>query len=66
MSVHNLQIDEALKLRLDFLLNEFESYRLQNVNISKKKQKVTSQKQKEIEEKKVSFLKSFFFSEFNN
>lgn len=64
MSIHNLQIDESLKTRLSLLLNEFESYRLANIEPISKKPILTSIEKTEIKEKKQSFFKKFFFSDF--
>lgn len=63
MSIGNLQIDESLKTRLSLLLNEFESYRISNMENSPEPTLTTTQKV-EIEEKKESFFKKFFFSDF--
>ena len=53
MSVLNLDIEDSLRTRLDFLLNEFESYRVSNAILIP----VAA-------EKKESLLKKFFFSDF--
>ena len=64
MSIINLEIDDSLKARLNLLLNEFESYRIGNMNLSQVVPELLEDEKKEIEEKKISFFKKFFFSDF--
>ena len=63
MSIGSLPIDKSLKTRLSLLLNEFESYRISNMEKSPEPT-LTSTQKVEIEEKKESFFKKFFFSDF--
>ncbi|TYP96056.1 hypothetical protein C7447_11015 [Tenacibaculum adriaticum] len=71
MNIENLQIDEALKLRLNSLLNEFESYRGYNKEILTGPVKIdkvesTSIMEEGKAEKAINkFLNKFFFSEFD-
>ena len=64
MSIINLDIDEALKMRLSLLLNEFESYRISNIQSVITEPVLSETKIKEIKEKKNSFFQRFFFSDF--
>jgi len=64
MSIQNLQIEDSLKTRLSLLLNEFESYRISNMDIISTEPDLTSSQKVEIKQKKRSFFKKFFFSDF--
>ena len=64
MSTKNLQISESLKERLEFLLNEFESYRVSNMELAIATPELTGALKTEIRENKSSFFKKFFFSDF--
>lgn len=61
MSIHNLDIDEPLKNKLNLLLNEFNSYRISNTELILE---TTTTQEIEIKENKTSFLQKFFFSDF--
>ena len=64
MSIRNLEIDESLKTRLSFLLNEFESYRVSNMELAIATPELTGALKTEIRKKIISFFKKFFFSDF--
>ena len=64
MSIIELDIDESLKTKLSFLLNEFESYRVSNTKAVITETVLTETQKIEIKEKKSSFFKKFFFSDF--
>ena len=64
MSIHNFEIDESLKMKLNLLLNEFNSYRVSNMELVLPVQELTQTQKIEIKEKKNSFFKKFFFSDF--
>ncbi|TYP96055.1 hypothetical protein C7447_11014 [Tenacibaculum adriaticum] len=69
MNIESLQINETLKLRLSSLLNEFESYRDWNKEMSpvvKNKVESTLTIEEGKAEKAINkFLNKFFFSEFD-
>ncbi|MDY0781529.1 hypothetical protein [Tenacibaculum sp. IB213877] len=73
MNIEVLSIEDALKVKLSSMLNEFESYRIANGDLSVKMKKVedTISVTEKVEVKKKRdkalnmLLSKFFFSEFD-
>lgn len=64
MSIIDLNIEDSLKERLSLLLNEFDSYRVGNVELAIVDTELLEEEKIAIKEKKSSFFKKFFFSDF--
>lgn len=61
MSTVDLQIDDILKLKLNALMQQFESHRIFNSTVIIEEKAIVEEV---IEEKKESFFHKFFFSEY--